>query len=199
MYKRLFLIACFLIFLGFIRCGCPDTNTYIVDWKSIKLKTVRYSETNSNDYYSFEYTSDSVFHGPTYGFNLYLLCDVKVSQSTGVNVDFSNSALAMKCDGDYFTPRKKAISFDVQTLENFDDQHLSNSDLTEYFTDEYMFIDNILYFLNETSPGGYSESRFTLRLHEIPTIDSIHQFRVNITLEDSTVLTMLTQKVKLLP
>lgn len=199
MRKRIFLIVSFIIVLGFIRCSCPDTSTYIVDWKNIKLKAVKYFGTNTSDYYSWQYTTDSVFYGPTYGFNLNLVSNVGLSEKSLLKVDFSNAAYALKCNEDYFMLRKKAIDFSIENLKDFDQEHPANSIITEYFTDEFMPKEYVLNLLNETYSGGYSESRFTLRLHEVPTLDSLHQFRINITLEDSTILTGLTQSIKLLP
>lgn len=199
MHKRLLLISCFLIGLSFIRCTCTESSTYVVDWQRIEFKPVKYYETSPGEYYSYETTSDTVFHGPVYGFNLMLRSNVGLSETTNTRADFANAAYALKCQEDYFVLRKKATSFKIETLNDFDEEHRSNSDITDYFTETFMTENYLVDALNQTYPGGYSESRFVIRLHEIPTLDSIHQFKVTITLEDSTSLSSVTERVKLLP
>lgn len=198
MQKRLLLITCFVIGIVFIRCSCDVSNTYVIDWQKIEFKTVKHILTNQTDYYSYEVTSDTVFHGPAYGFNLFLRSNVGISETQNNRLDFSNAAYALKCDQDYFRLRKRATGFKIENLYDFDQNHRSNADITEYFMDEFMTADYFLNEINGAYSGGYSESKFVLRLHEVPSLDSIHQFRVTITLEDSTTLSSVTEKVKLL-
>ena len=185
----------FLLLLTLIRCGCPEPGVFYYNWNGMDISYNRYVVHEDGSATPWA-TDDTVFHGTTFG--LQVLMQTQLVVKAEYKIDFSNSAFAWsKCEPDVYKPQKLINDFNIYTLNDFDEYHLKNSDITAYFYSGNINETNTLYYLNNDDPNMYKVNDF--RLNKLPTMGSIHKFKIEFILEDGTKLTSETKEITLLP
>ncbi len=119
---------------------------------------------------------------------------------------FITSAYATSCECPpplEYLPKDSIVSFQVFTINDFDSGHMAGADISAYlkiyFNYNFLPIEESLSRFN--SPRYYEEdfnSRIDLLLMTAPTLNVLHQFKVQITLSDGRVLEQLTPETELI-
>lgn len=186
----------FLLLLNLIRCGCPEPVVFYYNWNGIDISYDRYviHEDGSSTPWP---TDDTVFHGATFG--LRILMQTQLVAKAEYNIDFSNSAIAWsKCQSDIYQPKIQIIDFNIYTLNDFDDHHPNDSDISDYFFSEQFNEKYYLGFLNNNDLSSYKLLEY-LHLSHLPTKGSVHKFKIEFILNNGTKLTGITKEITLLP
>ena len=147
-----------------------------------------------------------------YGIRLYLEREkIVVARAKPINSIFIQSAYATSCECPpeflYF-PSDSIVSIKIFTVNNFDIQHLENSDVTNYFrvADSYSTVDSYVANMRYTFASGYArgvqyweqELKLDLLLMTAPTANNKHQFKIQVELSDGRILEQLTTEIELL-
>jgi len=158
-YFKVFVLTTLLV-LGFsfpscssLNCNCPDETFFNVEGLDVLL----YQDAN---------LGLPIAEGDTIGFNtakyihLEYLVDyhTKVTPQRDWSFSLINSAYACSCiESAVRSKTEKLVNFSITTLNNFDDEHLANSDITDLFEFEGNFYDD--YF-----NGGFSNMPLSERI-----------------------------------
>lgn len=195
MKSRLFLLVSFLLLLNLIRCGCPDAIVYYFNWNGCKITHEKWV-LHEGGYWKGWPSEDTVFYGATFGVDIAL--EMEVIAKHEIQFDFSNSAYATeKCDPDVYVPKTKIVGFAIYTLNDFDDGHLMNTAVTDYFLPDNFSVPNFISYLNFMEIT--LDKSINCRLKQMPTKGTAHKFKIEFVLEDGTKLTKETKAVTLLP
>ncbi|PHN04187.1 DUF5034 domain-containing protein [Flavilitoribacter nigricans] len=119
---------------------------------------------------------------------------------------FVTSAFAFSCEcppETVFQPLDSILTIQITTLRDFDDTHLSGSDVSEYFSvllsTEFISIDEFISNLrNEVYDLEYDILKFDLMLMTPPPATGAHQFAVSLELSDGRVLSKSSSIIDLL-
>jgi len=142
-------------------------------------------------------TDETVFYGPTFRLNVKIQTQVLVQ--SGYKIDFSNSACAVSpCDPDLYKPKIQITDISIYTLNDFDEKHIKDSDVSDYFFSETHTEKYFIDYLNENSQDSYKLLEW-LRLSQLPTKGSVHKFKLEFVLENRTKLSIETKEIILLP
>lgn len=146
-----------------------------------------------------------------YGIRLYLEREkVVVACAKPINSIFIQSAYATscKCPPEFlYFPNDSIVSIKVFTVNNFDNQHLENSDITDYFrvAHSYSTVENDVanrrYSYGSDAEFEKScgkEIKIDLLLMTAPTISHLYQFKIQVKLSDRRILEQLTSEIELL-
>jgi hypothetical protein len=143
-----------------------------------------------------------------YGIRLYLEREkVVVARAKPVNSIFIQSAYATSCgcppEFIYF-PNDSIVSIKIFTANNFDNQHLENSDVTDYFRVAGLFstIESYVATLYYTYDYDFEywgrELKLDLLLMTAPTANNKQQFEIQVALSDGRILKQKTIEIELL-
>jgi hypothetical protein len=143
-----------------------------------------------------------------YGIRLYLEREkVVVACAKQFNSIFVQSAYATSCECPpeflYF-PNDSILSIKIFTVNNFDNQHLENSDITDYFrvADSYSTIENYVANMHYTYADDFEywgqELKLDLLLMTAPTANNKQRFEIQVALSDRRVLKQQTTEIELL-
>jgi hypothetical protein len=195
MKSRILLLTIFLLLLNFIRCGCPEPGVFYYSWNEIELTYNRCVSHEDGSWTPWP-TDQNDYRGLEFGFSIQL--QTEVLAEAGYRIDFSNSAAAWsKCEPDVYKPKLKITDFNIYTLNEFDNEHPENSDITNYFYSGNFSETNTLYYLNNEFSDLYKVMDF--RLNNLPSIGTAHKFKLEFVLENGTKITSETKEVTLLP
>ena len=147
----------------------------------------------------------------TYGIRLYLIREkYVVARTKPINSIFIQSAYAtsIECPPEYFySPNDSIVSIKIFTINNFDNQHSENSDITDYFrvAHSYSTVENDVanrrYSYGSDAEFEKScgkEIKIDLLLMTAPTISHLYQFKIQVKLSDRRILEQLTSEIELL-
>ncbi len=194
MKNRAILLISFLLLLNLIRCGCPEPSVFYYNWTGCEITYEHYVKHDDGTWTGAP-TNQTSFQGPSFGLAIKLNMEV-VSQSE-TRLDFSNSALATSpCDPDTYSPKNKITNFTIYTLKDFDDGHLKDSDVTEYFLPAGYPEVFVLAYLNDSEFGLYKNLEY--RLHETPTKGTVQKFKIEFVLENGNKVSIVTKEVTLI-
>lgn len=196
MKSRIYLLLFFLLLLNLIRCGCPETGVFYYSWNGFDTSYYRWVR-SEGDWWTPWPTDETAFYGPNFGIEV-LMQTQQIAQSS-YKIDFSNASLAWsKCPDDAFVPKLQITDFNIYTRNEFDDQHLANSDITEYFYPEDTNETYTLNYLNAVEGVGVYKS-LSFRLTKVPTKGTVHQFNIEFVLENGTKISGETKEISLFP
>ena len=143
-----------------------------------------------------------------YGIRLYLEREkVVVACAKPINSIFIQSAYATscKCPPEFlYFPNDSIVSIKVFTVNNFDNQHLENSDITDYFrvAGSYSTIDSYVANMRYTYADDFEyrgrELKLDLLLMTAPTANNKQRFEVQVALSDGRILKQETLEIELL-
>jgi hypothetical protein len=171
-------------------------------YKTLLLKNLDYSEIHTPR------QSDSVqFDENAYGIRLHLTREkIVIAYRKQINSILIQSAYALStnCPPEYILSAKDSIvSIKILTLNDFDDQHSKNSDITAYFK-VFAFSDVKDYVagMSHTFEGeryNFEDGlRLDLKLMVAPTTTHNQQFKVIVELSDGRILEQQTTEIQLL-
>jgi hypothetical protein len=146
-----------------------------------------------------------------YGIRLYLEREkVVVAQAKPINSIFIQSAYATSCECPpeflYF-PSDSIVSIKIFTVNNFDNQHLENSDVTDCFRvgvsstiESYVAKMRYTYAIDYAYGVEYwvQELKLDLLLMTAPTANNKQQFEIQVALSDGRILKQQTLEIELL-
>jgi hypothetical protein len=146
-----------------------------------------------------------------YGIRLYLTREkAVVARTKQFNSIFIQSAHAtsIECPPEYiYYPRDSIVSIKIFTINDFDDKNSENSDITDYFRIAHSYSTVKNYVANMKfayeSNSEFDESldkgiQIDVLLMTAPTINKIHQFKIQVELSDRRILEQLTTEIELL-
>ena len=177
-------------------------NTY----KSLLLKNL-----DNNGVQATE-TESLILNKNAFGIRLYLSREENViANGKQINSFFIQSAYAISrmCPPEYiYSPIDSIISIRVFTLNNFDDQHPENSDITDYFkvAQSYSAVKEHIAKMRFTYKHGYGynskpfekELKIDLMLMTAPTTNNPYQFKIQVTLSDRRIFEQKTTEIQLI-
>jgi hypothetical protein len=147
-----------------------------------------------------------------YGIRLYLEREkIVVARTKSINSFFIQSAYATSCECPpefLYYPNDSIVSIKIFTVNNFDNQHLENSDVTDYFrvAGSYSTIESYVAKMRYTFASDYAygfeyweqEFKLDLLLMTAPTANNKQQFEIQVALSDGRILKQQTLEIELL-
>jgi hypothetical protein len=199
-----------LIFSGFIimiLCiiieSCCNISDYKFEWKNMSLRYLEKTINQDDRIYGNETTSDE-FIFDRFGLRLMLDGDIIANNFIGFSL-IQNVNAQVDCFNNY-SPKYKIDNIQVETLSDFDESKLQNSDISNYFKASLyngilVSIEDYLNDNNEINGDGNSESfliqSIDLFLTEPPKKDSLFRFVIKIHFENDTTFCDTTKTVKI--
>jgi hypothetical protein len=182
-------------------CNCPPAPTYNYRWTQLTLTNKSYTIDTGKVSFIADTTND--FTTKNYMIDAMLAYELLAS-NTNNKWSFTNQAYACKCISSFYNPQKSITSLKVFTINPYDNTHPAMSDITEYFRSPKHTgngapdgLGNLNLGLPESSHYSPPYGSFWLFLATKPSLGSLHQFKVEITLSDSSTITANTTLVKL--
>jgi hypothetical protein len=117
---------------------------------------------------------------------------------------FQSAYASGDCAPDEFIPADTLSSFKIFTLQDFDDNHAAGSDVSDYFRisnpSAYTALDDYIdmYGASVVYNRGDLDTSLQILLMTPPTLNTTHQFRVQIELTDGRVLESTTTTIDLI-
>lgn len=181
--------------------NCPDTANFKFDYSSINSKYIKFTGERPHGY---EYLNTNLITDSVYGLEI----KVDYIKTTFNNIKFypfiSNS-YALTCLGDRYIPNNEIELVKIFTLNNFDESHLKESEITEYFEipkyDEKGRFTGFTSFQLKNFKSDYIEKEYLDSLRIIaftckkPTFNNLQKFRIEATLTNDTKLICETPEV----
>lgn len=169
-----------------------------------------------NSTLSYEFPTDSTFtqndtdamslsYG-TYGINIGMKGELASLYQKQSCFSLINTALACDCNEDSYSANDPISSIKIYTVNDFDDTHLSGSDVTEYFVQLQKAYNPIRIEKNTVEvmlhkqlfDMGYGVHRaYGIYLDKNPTLNNVVAFEVKVTLESGKEFTNRTPPVTL--
>lgn len=200
----IFLVMTSILILSIIIESCCHAKDYKFEWKTISLKyldkTINENERifgkeSSSDVFQFDkFGVRILFHGDLITKNL---IDFSLIQTANAQVDCFNN----------YAPKYKIDKIQIETLADFDELKLHNSDISNYFkATKYngmlVSIEDLLNDNNKINGESTNESvldqSIDLFLIESPKTDSIFRFVVKIHFNNDMTLIDTTKTIKIL-
>jgi hypothetical protein len=195
-----FLFLLPIIDLFYSCCDCDVTAEKV----SYSHKTLLLKNLNNNAEYPIE-TETVRLNKSAYGIRLYLTREQNATACTKpVNSIFIQSAYAFSCECPperIYTASDSIVSIKIFTINNFDDNHSENSDVTDCFKIRHSYSSIEDYVANERyTYEDYFKTPLTidLLLMNVPTADNNQQFKVQVVLSDKRIFEQLTNEIQLL-
>lgn len=188
------LTTIFLLRLCFALTSCCE-NIYKYYYKEIELICLNNSGKEPVE------TSEKVIPVKAFGFRVKL---EKVLEDYTYHSNFGfHKAVAMSCDYK-FELKSKLNAIKIFTLTNFDQNHLSGSEITDYFLARkssetninYSEVGTLLNRINADYIRENYESNFDFFITQYPILDSVYQFKIEFNFEDA-LLVALSDSIKL--
>jgi len=143
-----------------------------------------------------------------YGIRIYLEREkVVIARTKKINSIFIQSAYATSCECPpeflYF-PNDSIVSIKIFTINNFDNQHSENSDITAYFrvAGSYSTVESHVANMRYTYEYDFEywgqELKLDFLLMTAPTANNKQQFEIQVTLSDGRILKQQTPEIELL-
>lgn len=188
----------------FHSCGCDKEPTPA----SYSHKTLRLKNLDNSGKYPIE--SDVLqCNKNAYGIRLNLTREENIVACINtINSIFVQSTYAMKkavCYDYVYSASDELESIKIFTLNDFDNQHLKNSDVTNYFkvSPAFAYIQNYIHTIDYTFESDFFDERmelltFDLLLMNTPTTTNNQQFKVQILLSDGRILEQETAEIQLI-
>lgn len=208
MQKRLIIL--FLLLFPFVNlfhsCGCDVTTKY----ESYTHKTLLLENLDNSGAKAVE-TNASQINKNAYGIRVYLTREKNSVASAKQNhFSFIQSVHAMTvyCPPEYiFSPSDSIVSVKIITVNDFDDLHSENSDITQYFriANSYSTIDKYVANMTFTEESDIEFEASRIRKIEIdlllmtpPAKTHNHQFIIQVALSDGRTLEQQTSEIELI-
>ena len=188
-------------------CPCDVTTAYIdYSHKALLLKNLD----NSGE--KTFVSESSQLNKNAYGIRLYLsreaIANISQNNCKQIKPMFIQSAYATSCicpPAYIYTASDSIMSIKIITLNDFDNQHLENSLVTECFkvAHSHLVVDDYVKNINFTYESDFEdmiEDEFIidLVLMNAPTASNVQQFKVQIVLSDGRILEQETTKIELI-
>lgn len=184
-------------------CNC-DVETQYGNYshKTVLLKNLDNSGAEAIESESLQLNKNA------YGIRLYLEREkVAVACGNPINSIFVQSAYATSCDcpPDFvYYANDSIVSIKIVAINDFDDLHLKNSDVTDCFRVANSFstidrhVDKMYYTFEYDFEHWGRDIKLDLLLMTVPTADNKQQFEVQVALSDGRILKQQTPEVELL-
>jgi hypothetical protein len=184
-------LAYFALLIIVDSCRPCKNNKYDID--RISLKNLVYSI--KQDTLTVKETDTTVLKYSQFGIRI-KFHDLIYSY---LNCGLTNTAMAIECFPAYIL-QHNIESISVITLGNFDQNHIANTDISEYFKasyfpNQYHSIDSTLDFKNGIKYYLFDE--FDMLLNKAPQLDSVFRFVIKVKF-DNNELTDTTELIKVL-
>ena len=188
-------------------CDCNvETQHENYSHKTMFLKNLDNSGENAIESESLQLNKN------TYGIRLYLEREETViACAKRINSIFIQSAYATSCECPpefLYYPSDSIISIKIFTVNNFDNQHSNNSDITDYFrvAGSYSTVESYVTNMRYTLASEYAygidyweqELKLDLLLMTAPTANNKQQFEIQVALSDGRILKQQTTEIELL-
>ena len=207
MKKKLIILFFLLVPIAnvFFHSCCPcdvETQRRNYSHKTIFLKNLDNSDEKAIESESLQLNKNA------YGIRLYLEREKVVTAcAKRINSIFIQSAYATSCECPpeflYF-PSDSIVSIKIFAVNNFDNQHSENTDITHYFrvAGSFSTVENYVANMNYTYADDFEywgqELELDLLLMTAPTANNKQQFEIQVTLSDGRILKQQTLEVELL-
>ena len=185
-------------------CDVTTSNRIKYSHKTLILKNLDNSGEQAIESEALELNKNS------YGIRLYLIRErnaiVRVRQSYSLFFHSTYAFTPRTCLPAYiFSPTDSIISIKVFTLNNFDNQHPENSDITNYFKVAQSYSDVKEHVANMRFTYEYDfetqfekELKIDLMLMATTTTNNPHHFKIQVALSDGRIFEQQTSEIKLL-
>lgn len=180
-------------------CDCPPTEYF--DYSNCSLQVENLDNAGPNAIIA---TKDTVLK-EAYGIQLTIERSEGICHHQNLPL-FSSSAYALtkcKCDYEVYDYLDSASSISIFTVNDFDQDHPSNSDITEYFkTGSFTEVNSSLPEINQTLYNNYNRDSienldFNVFLFTAPISPGNHQFKIEIAFTNGKTLEATTPNIYL--
>jgi hypothetical protein len=207
MKARLFILFLLLTPIAslFHSCRCDKSATSV----SYSHQTLLVKNLDNSGQYAIE-TNSTQINKNAYGIRLTLIREKEIvayirKQNNSIFVQ-SAYAISVRCPEYIYSAKDSIVSIKIFTLNDFDEQHLENSDISDYFRIKNLKIEDYLASIDykyvsyrmEEFEDIMRELRIDLLLMTTSTMTNNHQFKIQIILSDGRILEQETTKVQLL-
>ncbi|MCL1938679.1 MAG: DUF5034 domain-containing protein [Candidatus Azobacteroides sp.] len=189
----------------FYSCRCDVEQHINYLYKDLILKNLDNSGEKAIESESLQFNKDA------YGIRLLLLIEEEtaVVRAKQINSIFVQSASATSVESCPYVYQAidSIVSIQVFTINDFDNLHTANSEITEYFKVAQTYSSVEDYLTNASYTQVYRDNgwftyygplEIDLMLMTVPTINNHHQFRVRMELSDGRVFEEQTTEIELL-
>jgi len=140
-----------------------------------------------------------------YGFRLHLIRE-KLAVNNSPQYLFSQSVYADNLSSNYYNsdcyPIDSIVSFKIFTGYDFDSTHPANADVSDYFKvcdgNSFITVKDYFSFTSWVYPAYELQTDIEILLMTTPTINTRHQFKIQVKLSDGRVLEQATPIVHLI-
>lgn len=201
----LFLLLVPIVSLLFYSCRCDIEQHVNYSHKALFLRNLDNSGEKAIESDFFRFNKNA------YGIRILMPIEEKVimAHAKQINSIFIQSANATSIESCPYVYQaiESIVSIKVFTLNDFDNLHTENSEITAYFkvAQTYSsvedYVENMSYTQKYRDSGlftYYDKLEIDLMLMTIPTINDCHQFKVRIELSDGRIFEKKTTEIELL-
>ena len=208
MRKRLIILFFLLVPIAnllFYSCRCDAEQFINYSHQALFLKNLDNSGEKAVESESLQFNKNA------YGIRLHLQIEEKtaIACATQINSFFVQSANATTVEPCPYVYQAidSVVSIQVFTINDFDNPHTANSEITEYFkvAQTYLSVENYVTNLTHTQVhrdngwfAYYGIIEIDLMLMTTPTANNSHQFKVRVELSDGRVFDEQTTEIELL-
>ena len=189
----------------FYSCRCDVEQFVKYSHKSLLLKNLDNSGEKAVESESLQFNKNA------YGIRLYLQIERKVvvastKQVNSIFVQSANATTVESCPYVY-QAIDSILSIQVLTINDFNNLHTANSEITEYYkvaqtySSVESYVTNLTHTQTHRDDGGfvhYGKIEIDLMLMTAPTMNNRHQFKVRIELSDGRIFEEETTEIELI-
>ena len=208
MRKKLIILFFLLVPIAnllFYSCRCDVEQFINYSHQALFLKNLDNSGEKAVESESLQFNKNA------YGIRLHLQIEEKATiacatQINSIFVQSANATTVASCPYVY-QAIDSIVSIQVFTINDFDNLHTANSEITEYFkvAQAYLSVENYVTNLTHTQVhrddgwlAYYGIIEIDLMLMTTPTANNSHQFKVRVELSDGRVFDEQTTEIELL-
>jgi len=198
----LLLVPIVSVFNSCLECKPPTPASY--SHNTLLLKNLDNSGASAVE------TENLQINKNAYGIRLYIITEKRTfACEKQTNSFFIQSAYATSVPDCYdyiYSAIDSIVSIKIFTLNDFDNQHSENSDITDYFRvaqayssiEEYAKNINYTHECNDFETLPWKDIRIDLFLMTTPTTTNNQQFKIQVKLSDGRILEQQTSEIELL-
>lgn len=197
-FKRIFIFPLLTLVVMITEVSCWKSETILIEWNSIYLENLKaYYENNSLNY---EITDSLIFAPLSYGIKIHLDQKDIISQ-TKFNFSLIQSVNAFTKVKDKYVLKDKVTAIQIKTLNDFDDNHLADSDITTYFNTlengELITLESKLDVSDGLSENASYDFQLDIFLVQNSTFNNKQQFEIIIKFDSGKTLSQHTDLIEI--
>ena len=200
MKKALYIYLIFTLFSILTSSSCKSPETHYFDWNNLN-----YSKQEifyQNGFINYRETDKTTFAELTFGVNLRFEYNIFAALNN-FRINSPYSLYATSYEDDIYILSDKVSYIKITTINDFDEEHLAGSDVTDYFSTlfggDFKPVNSMVNGVNGLNTDRYEESQLTenylMFLRENPTIQNDQQFQIEVKFGSGKSLAITTELI----